>query len=168
MLGGSSLAKVLQLPQDDIFRRRDADFACSVAQSPAQGKGPVMQRIQTDCIDIRLLSRSVMDDVEMPALTARNLNPDHLNRRNVEVRFRKGRVKAANIGGRQFEHQVQIVCQAGLAVNDGAGRPGDHVRKTQTLQRLREEPNESGSGMEDTARDLAPALLHSEFGMRLP
>lgn len=72
-----------------------------------------MEGIARDRIDIGLHARAVVDQVEVPARIARAFEAHDLERRAVELVFRKRSQELAGPRDLELDHEVEIEREAG-------------------------------------------------------
>src|SRR5881397_566577 len=75
-----------------------------------------------------------VNQVEMSALLARHFGLDNFRRRQVELRNRKRLRQTVDILTPQEHHEINIMGQAWLAVEDGGHAPADHVPHLEPIQ----------------------------------
>lgn len=99
MFAGATLAIELKFAEDDVFGRSDVDFdLVAPAQTAAKGKGPQVQGVGADAVDVGFVAAVVVDDVEVSALGPGLLGADHRFRRDVKFGLGKS-VEKRGTGG---------------------------------------------------------------------
>lgn len=86
----TTFAKVLQFPDDYVFGRRQSHLISIDLVAPLISKGPKVQFIGVDGVNIRLQSAARMNQIELTTLSI-VLSQQYLDRRNIKFRLRKQR-----------------------------------------------------------------------------
>ena len=109
----------------------------------------MVERVAGHQIDVGFEKAVLADDVEMAAVATDDFRGDDLGGRQVEIRFGKCFDEAGDVGGFDFEDEIDVVGEARFAVGHGGDGAGDRVGKAGGDQRPDEgvdELNHEGEG----------------------
>src|SRR5215831_8975967 len=91
MLFRTTFAKILQLSDDNVFRRGEPDRFSFKVDLSLLSERPRMDLFSSRKVEIRLKASVQVDDIEMTSLLACHFHSSRLRRRDIELLRRKHR-----------------------------------------------------------------------------
>src|SRR5512139_4326589 len=85
-------------------------------------------------VDVRLEPALMVYEVEVPTTRSVDFNAQDLRRRAIEFSDWESLTQLSRICSFQFDHQINIMGQSRLSVNDTRDRSGDDVGHTEPVQ----------------------------------
>lgn len=136
---GPAVLEILELPDDDIFQRREPDRVAADGSRLTSLPRPLVEGVIADQVEVSAEARVMMNDVEVPLSAALSLLLDHFYGWHVVLSGRIDRRERATLARGEPYYHIDIVRHAGLAVRDRRHRTGDHVLDSCAVQRVKKE-----------------------------